>query len=189
MGLENWPTDPRQDSGCTGSDCWLRPRPCLSACLRSRVKQGKKVKITSLPGTSPRETSHVRPVTWSVFVRPAVPSSLAGTVLNSKPPTQLVWETNTAPHPSLPGLGMRSSSVINISTYLHRGRSAWHQGSGEWIVCGCVPERLLVILIFIITAWIWDGSVLVQSFSNLNHALISVNNSRHTFVPWIPVFT
>lgn len=91
-------------------------------------------------------------------------------------------------HPSLPGLGMRSSSVINI-TYLHWGRSAWHQGPGEWIVWGCVPERLLVILIIIIIAWIWNSSVLAQSFSNLNHPLISVNNYCHTFIPWIQVFT
>lgn len=90
----------------------------LSSTKIIRMKHGeKKVKIMSLPGTSPQETSHVRPVTRNVFVRPMVPSSLAGMVLSCKPPTQLVWET--VQHPSVPGLGMCSSAVINISTHLH----------------------------------------------------------------------
>ena len=183
MGLENWPADPRQDSGCTGSDCGLRPRPCLPACLRWRVKQGKKVKITSLPGTSPRDTSHVRPVTWSVFVRPTVPSSLVGMVLNSKPPTQLVWETQCRIHPS-PAWACAVPALSTAARICTEGLASGLPGMDCVWVCPREAAR---------NPHHYHHCLNLRRFcfstEFLKHPLISVNNYRHTFVPSIPVFT
>lgn len=140
-GADGWPRDPRQDLESEVYPVWPLMPLCLSAYLRSRMRRGKKIKIMSL-----LRKHHISGL-WQgrVFVRSKAPSSLVEMVLSCKPPTQLSWETNTVQHPPLPGLGLHGSTIINISTHLHPGRSGWQQSPGNGLcVCewGCPREAV-----------------------------------------------